>query len=333
MTGKFLGRLRAGLARTREGLLRRIGEVVGGRSVIDEELLEEIEEVLIEADMGVGTTMKVIEGMRERVKEERIKDPGRIQGLLKDEMMRLLEDGEGEEDAPQKTAGEQGSRGAGGSPQLPSSSAPLQVLSVKPVVIMMVGVNGTGKTTTIGKLARRYVDEGKKVLLAACDTFRAAAIEQLAIWSDRVGADLVRHQMGADPASVAFDALSAAEARGVDVVIIDTAGRLHTKVNLMEELRKIHRVLGRRMAGAPHEVLLVLDATTGQNAIAQAKQFDAMVHVTGIVLAKLDGTAKGGVVIGIKDALGIPVKWIGIGEQAEDLRRFEPREFVEALFC
>jgi len=197
--------------------------------------------------------------------------------------------------------------------------------------MMVVGVNGTGKTTTIGKLAQKYRDEGKKVLLAACDTFRAAAIEQLAIWADRAGADLVRHQMGADPASVAFDALSAAEARGMDVLIVDTAGRLHTKVNLMEELGKIHRVLGRRMDGAPHEVLLVLDATTGQNAIAQARQFDAMVHVTGIVLAKLDGTAKGGVVIGIRDALGIPVQWIGIGEKTEDLRRFEPREFVEAL--
>jgi len=330
MTGKFLGRLRAGLAKTREGLLRRIGEIVRGRSVLDEELLEEIEEVLIEADVGVGTTMKIIEGMRARVKEERIKDPGRIQELLKDEMMGLLEESVGEEDAPQKTAGEQGSRGAGGS-QLPNSSAPLQAFSVKPVVMMVVGVNGTGKTTTIGKLAQKYRDEGKKVLLAACDTFRAAAIEQLAIWADRVGADLVRHHSGADPASVAFDALSAAEARGMDVLIVDTAGRLHTKVNLMEELGKIHRVLGRRMDGAPHEVLLVLDATTGQNAIAQARQFDAMVHVTGIVLAKLDGTAKGGVVIGIKDALDIPVQWIGIGEKAEDLRRFDPGEFVEAL--
>ena len=306
MMGKFLGRLRKGLSKTREGLLRRLGEVVGGRSIIDEELLEEIEEVLIEADVGVGPTMKIIEGIRERVKEERIRDPERIFGLLKDEVMRLWE-----------------KCGVEGADKLP--------VDHRPLVIMVVGVNGVGKTTTIGKLAQKYVDEGKKVLLAASDTFRAAAIEQLAIWADRTGADLVRHHSGADPASVAFDALAAAEARGADVVIVDTAGRLHTKVNLMEELGKIHRVLGKRIHGAPHEVLLVLDATTGQNAIVQARKFDAIVHVTGIVLAKLDGTAKGGVVIGIRDALDIPVKWIGIGEQAEDLRRFEPTEFVEAM--
>ncbi|MCK5327446.1 MAG: signal recognition particle-docking protein FtsY [Candidatus Latescibacteria bacterium] len=304
--GKFLGRLRKGLSKTREGLLRRLGEVVGGRSIIDEELLEEIEEVLIEADVGVGPTMKIIEGIRERVKEERIRDPERIFGLLKDEVMRLWE-----------------KCGVEGADKLP--------VDHRPLVIMVVGVNGVGKTTTIGKLAQKYVDEGKKVLLAASDTFRAAAIEQLAIWADRTGADLVRHHSGADPASVAFDALAAAEARGADVVIVDTAGRLHTKVNLMEELGKIHRVLGKRIHGAPHEVLLVLDATTGQNAIVQARKFDAIVHVTGIVLAKLDGTAKGGVVIGIRDALDIPVQWIGIGEQAEDLRRFEPTEFVEAM--
>ena len=306
MMGKFLGRLRKGLSKTREGLLRRLGEVVGGRSIIDEELLEEIEEVLIEADVGVGPTMKIIEGIRERVKEERIRDPERIFGLLKDEVMRLWE-----------------KCGVEGADKLP--------VDHRPLVIMVVGVNGVGKTTTIGKLAQKYVDEGKKVLLAATDTFRAAAIEQLAIWADRTGADLVRHHSGADPASVAFDALAAAEARGADVVIVDTAGRLHTKVNLMEELGKIHRVLGKRIHGAPHEVLLVLDATTGQNAIVQARKFDAIVHVTGIVLAKLDGTAKGGVVIGIRDALDIPVQWIGIGEQAEDLRRFEPTEFVEAM--
>lgn len=324
MMGKFLGRLRSGLSKTREGLLRRINEIVGGRSIIDEELLEEIEEVLIEADVGVGPTMKIIEGIRERVKEERIRDPERIQGLLKDEVMRLLEDID-EEGAPQRR------RGQGESLAEERGLIGLRVPSVKPCVIMTVGVNGVGKTTTIGKLAQKYVDEGKSVLLAASDTFRAAGIEQLAIWADRTGADLVRHHSGADPASVAFDALAAAEARGVDVVIVDTAGRLHTKVNLMEELGKIHRVLGKRIHGAPHEVLLVLDATTGQNAIEQARKFDAFVHVTGIVLAKLDGTAKGGVVIGIRDALDIPVQWIGIGEQAEDLRRFEPTEFVEAL--
>jgi fused signal recognition particle receptor len=306
MMGKLLGRLRKGLSKTREGLLRRISEVVGGRSIIDEELLEEIEEVLIEADVGVGPTIKIIEGIRERVKEERIRDPERIQELLKDEVMRLLEE-----------------CGVEGADKLP--------VDHRPLVIMVVGVNGVGKTTTIGKLAQKYVDDGKKVLLAASDTFRAAAIEQLAIWADRTGADLVRHHSGADPASVAFDALAAAESRGADVVIVDTAGRLHTKVNLMEELGKIHRVLGKRIHGAPHEVLLVLDATTGQNAIVQARKFDAIVHVTGIVLAKLDGTAKGGVVIGIRDALDIPVQWIGIGEQAEDLRRFELTEFVEAL--
>lgn len=305
MLGKFLGRLRQGLSKTREGLLRRIGEVVRGRHVIDEEMLEEIEEVLIEADVGVDTTMTIIDRIRERVRAERIRDPERIQGLLKEEMLALMipEGGDGRS----------------------------LVTDERPYVIMLVGVNGTGKTTTIGKLAYRFRQEGKKVVLAACDTFRAAGIEQLEIWAKRTGADIVRHQRGADPASVAFDALSAAEARGADVLIIDTAGRLHTKVNLMEELRKISRVLGKRSPGVPHEVWLVLDATTGQNAIAQTRQFGQALGLTGLILAKLDGTAKGGVVIAIKRELDVPVRMIGIGEKPEDLRDFDPEEFVEAV--
>ena len=305
MLGKLLGRLKEGLAKTRRNILGRIEDVVRRRGRIDEEMLEEIEEILIGADVGVDTTLKIMDAVRARVQRERISESERIIGLLKEEVAGVLSCANEGKDA----------RMDGG-----------------PQVVLLIGVNGTGKTTTIGKLAKRYRDQGKKVLLAACDTFRAAAIEQLEIWADRAGADLVRHQAGADAAAVAFDAVSASKARGTDVLIVDTAGRLHTKVNLMEELKKIHRVLGNAMEGAPHECLLVLDATTGQNALAQARQFDAALGVTGLVLTKLDGTAKGGIVIALADQLDLPVRMIGIGEQLDDLRDFDPQEFADALF-
>ena len=305
MLGNLLGKLRDGLARTRKNILGRIGDVVRRRGRIDEEMLEEIEEILIGADVGVDTTLKIMDAVRTRVQEERITEGERIFDLLREEIVDLL------------------SRAARGDPP---------DLKTRPHIILMVGVNGTGKTTTIGKLAKRYRDQGRSVLLAACDTFRAAAIEQLEVWAGRADTDLVRHQSGADAGAVAFDAVRAAEARGADILIVDTAGRLHTKVNLMEELKKTHRVLGKAMEGAPHECLLVLDATTGQNAIAQARQFDAALGLTGLVLTKLDGTAKGGIVIALADQLDLPVRMIGIGEQLDDLRDFDSQEFAAALF-
>lgn len=306
MVKKILVKLRKGLTKTREGLVGKVGTVVRGRTKIDEEMLEQIEEILLQADIGVSMTTKIMDGIQRRIREGKIIDPEEILSLLKGEIMDIL-----------------------GSDRTDTRLTPPDS---RPWVIVMVGVNGTGKTTTIGKLAYRYAQERKKVLLAASDTFRAAAIDQLEIWADRARVDIVRHQPRADPASVAFDALKASQARGVDILIIDTAGRLHTKVNLMEELKKIKRVLAKQMEGAPHEMLLVLDATTGQNGISQAKMFDEALELTGIVLAKLDGTAKGGVIVAIKDELDIPVRLIGIGQELEDLREFDPEEFVEALF-
>jgi fused signal recognition particle receptor len=285
-------------------MIGRIGDAIRGRRQIDESLMEEIEEVLIEADIGLQTADRLIGRLKERVKSDRIVDPEMIRGILKEEIVVMLEG---------MTQGDrQGCHG-------------------QPYVSLIVGVNGTGKTTTIGKLAKRYTDQGKRVLVAACDTFRAAAIEQLDIWVKRAGAELVRHQTGADPASVAYDAMSAACARESDVVLIDTAGRLHTKVNLMEELKKVKRVVGKQRPGAPDEILLVLDATTGQNAIAQARQFHNDLGVTGLILTKLDGTAKGGIVLAIWDQLGIPITMVGIGEGIDDLREFDAGEFAEAL--
>ncbi|WP_207710008.1 signal recognition particle-docking protein FtsY [Thermaerobacter sp. PB12/4term] len=298
-------KLKAGLARTREQLAGRIRAVVQG-AALDEALFEELEAVLITADVGVATTQRLLERLRERVRAEGVRDAAAVPGLLAEEMRGMLEAVAAPPAAPGRRAG--------------------------PLVILVVGVNGSGKTTTVGKLAARYRQEGWKVVVGAADTFRAAAIDQLERWCQRAGADLVRQHPGADPAAVAFDALQAAQARGADVLLVDTAGRLHTRVNLMEELRKTQRVLQRLDPTAPHEVLLVLDATTGQNALAQARHFTEAVGVTGIVLTKLDGTARGGMVVAIADQLRLPVKWVGTGEGADDLAPFDPAEFTRALF-
>jgi len=297
---------RMGLSKTRTDLLGRIGSLLSRRTKIDPELLEEMEEILIQSDIGMNTTMKIVSDVKERVKQEKLEGTSDLViQLLKDEMLAILG----------------------------TEKESINVDIHKPYVIMVLGVNGTGKTTTIAKLAARFRSEDRKVILAAADTFRAAAVDQLEIWSQRIGGiDFIRHQDGSDPAAVAFDAIQAAIARGADVVIIDTAGRLHTKKNLMEELKKIKRVADRALPGAPHEILLVLDATTGQNAISQARLFKEAVEVTGIVLAKLDGTAKGGIVIAIKDEFGIPVKLVGVGEKLDDLEDFSPKDFVDALF-
>ncbi len=297
-------RLRSGLSKTREGLVGRIDRLFTVGRKIDSNIFEELEEILIESDIGVQQSLSLIEGIQEEMKRSDFSDPEVIKGYIRNEIAEIL-----------KQNGHALSRPEQG-----------------PYVIMVVGVNGVGKTTSIAKLAWRFTQAGERVLLAAGDTFRAAATEQLEIWGERVGADVVKHQSGSDPSAVVFDALKAAESRGIQVVIADTAGRLHTKVNLMEELKKMKRVMGKLIPGAPHEILLVLDATTGQNAIAQAKTFHEAVGITGIVLTKLDGTAKGGIVTAIVGELGLPVKLIGIGEGMEDLRDFDPEEFVSALF-
>lgn len=299
----FLERLKQGLTRTRQGLVDKVEELVTKKRIIDESLYEELEEILIQADVGVEVTLELMENLRRQVKEQKVKDPAGLKLLLQ----KIIQDVLKEETVSLKEGG-------------------------PPTVILVIGVNGTGKTTTIGKLAHHFKQNGRKVLIAAADTFRAAAIEQLEIWGSRAGAEVIKHQEGSDPAAVAFDALHAARARKADVLIVDTAGRLHVKINLMEELKKIARVLSRELPGAPHEVLLVLDATTGQNAINQARLFGETTGVTGIVLTKLDSTARGGIVINIKKSLSIPVKFIGIGEKLDDLRLFNAREFVEALF-
>ncbi|HPU35243.1 MAG TPA: signal recognition particle-docking protein FtsY [Bacillota bacterium] len=300
----FFNRLKESLAKTRQGFVEKIDSLIHRRKEIDEEVYEELEEILVQADVGVATAMELVEKVRSIVKERRIEDAAEIKPVLKEQIRELLGTG----------------------------TTLINTYWQSPTVILVVGVNGVGKTTTIGKMAYLYKMEGKKVVLGAADTFRAAAIDQLEVWAERVNVDLIKHREGSDPAAVAYDSLQAAKARGADVLIIDTAGRLHTKSNLMEELKKISRVLDRAMPGAPHEVLLVLDATTGQNAVNQAKLFGEAVGVTGIVLTKLDGSAKGGVVLGVKHALNIPVKLIGIGEGIDDLRPFNAEEFVEALF-
>ena len=296
-------RLKDGLARTRDGLVRRIDQAVGRYDRIDEDLLEEIESILLQTDVGMETTMRIIDGLRGRAVDRRTRNPEDLMRLLREEMAGILSD------------------------PAPAES------DRSPHVVMVVGVNGSGKTTTAGKMAARYVREGKKVLLAAADTFRAAAIDQLEVWARRADADLIRHQHGSDPSAVAYDAMQAALSRNADVLIIDTAGRLHTKDNLMEELKKIKRTLGRQLDGAPHEVLLVLDGTTGQNALSQARVFsEALGGLTGIALTKLDGTARGGIVFAIGEQLAVPVKLIGVGESIEDLQDFDAPAFVEALF-
>jgi fused signal recognition particle receptor len=297
--------------KTRKGFFSRIGGMFK-RSGLDEELWEELEETLVLADTGAATTMRIIDDVKERVKQEKIKEPDAALAALKDEMAEVLD-----VDTQRGKLWPDGTKG-----DLP-----------KPAVILVVGVNGTGKTTSIGKLAHAYKSRGLKVVLAAADTFRAAAIEQLKHWGERAGVDVIAHQQGADPGAVVFDAMAAADKRGADVLIIDTAGRLHTKVNLMEELRKVNRIIQRTVPDGPHEVLLLLDATTGQNAMQQAKYFTEAVGVTGVLLSKLDGTAKGGVVFSVCDQLGVPVRFVGTGERAQDLAPFEPRTFVEALFA
>lgn len=300
----FMGRLKERLGKTRTALAESVKRVFTGRRV-DDEVWEELEQVLVEADLGIDTTLAIIDDMKRVARERGITESDELYTVLKEELITLL---------------------CKGDRKLSFNT------DSKPHVTLIAGVNGSGKTTTTGKIAAKLTAEGRKVVLGAADTFRAAAGEQLAIWSERSGAQLVRHAEGADPASVAFDSVEAGIARGADNVLIDTAGRLHTKVNLMEEMKKLQRVVAKRLPGAPHEVLLVLDATTGQNGLQQARVFTEALSVTGIVLTKLDGTAKGGMAVAIQRELGIPIKLIGIGEGVDDLQPFEPREFIEALF-
>jgi len=299
----FLNRLKEGLSKTSSKLVGGIEAIILGRKKIDDDLLEELEELFITADIGVNTTLKIIEKVKNDVSRNILKDPVELKNAIKDELIKIL-----------------------------SIDNSLKKVDASPFVILVVGVNGTGKTTTIAKLARMFKNNGFSVLLAAGDTFRAAAIDQLQVWGDRIGVPVVKQSEGSDSAAVIYDAVESAKARGIDIVIADTAGRLHNKFNLMNELKKIVKVLGKSMVDAPHEVLLVIDATSGQNAIEQAKRFKEDVGVTGIVLTKLDGTAKGGVIVGIVDETGIPVKFIGFGEKMDDLKPFDAKLFVDALF-
>lgn len=299
----FFDRLKAGLAKTREKLADKIDELLNTSTKIDDELLEELEENLIMSDVGTKTTEKLMENLRKGIRKTEIKTPMDVKIFLSNQIRELLIEEEGD-----------------------------AVNLTPPHVILMIGVNGAGKTTTIGKLSAYYSEQGKKVMVAAADTFRAGAIDQLEVWAQRTGAEIIKHSEGSNPSSVALDAARSAVAQNVDVLIVDTAGRLQNKFNLMEELKKINRIIGKGISGAPHEVLLVLDATTGQNALRQAELFSKSAEITGIVLTKLDGTAKGGMIIGIKEELNIPVKWIGVGEGVDDLRPFNAKEFADALF-
>lgn len=301
--------LNAGLEKTKQGFFSKIARAVAGRSTVDAEVLDDLEEVLITSDVGVDTTVKIIERIEARVAKDKYIGSEELQGILHDEIARLMEDAEGN-----------------------AENFGLDVKEGEPYVVMVVGVNGAGKTTTIGKLAAQLTRAGKKVYIGAADTFRAAAIDQLAVWADRAGATMVSQQMGSDPASVAYDTLKSAVANGADVVLIDTAGRLHNKVGLMNELTKIRNVMSKVIPDAPHEVMLVLDGSTGQNAFEQARQFTAATKVTSLAITKLDGTAKGGVVIGISDTFRVPVRYIGIGEGIDQLKIFNRHEFVRALF-
>ncbi len=300
--------LDAGLEKTKTSVFEKLSRAIVGKSTIDEEVLDNLEEMLVTSDVGIDTTLKIIHRIEERVARDKYLSTAELNTILREEIAALLlENNTGD-----------------GSWDLPAGDAPY--------VILVVGVNGVGKTTTIGKLAYQFAKAGKKVFLGAADTFRAAAVEQISVWAERVGVTLIKQQMGSDPASVAYDTLSSAVANKADVVIIDTAGRLHNKVGLMAELKKIKDVLSKVVPGAPQEVLLVVDATTGQNAFEQAQQFSAVTQITAIAVTKLDGTAKGGVVIGISDRMKVPVKYIGLGEKAEDLQLFNRREFVDSLF-
>lgn len=298
----FFEKLKAGLKKTKDAVFKQVNDVFKHFVKVDEEMLEELEEALIAADVGVDATEEIIDALRDKIKEDRIKEPEEAKEALINILCEMI--GEGGE---------------------------LDVTNT-PAVVLVIGVNGVGKTTSIAKIAKRLKDSGKSVVLAAADTFRAAAIDQLEEWARRVDVPIVKHDEGSDPAAVVFDAANAAKAKGADVLIVDTAGRLHNKKNLMNELAKINRVLERELPGASRETLLVLDAVTGQNAVNQAKEFKNAADITGIVLTKLDGTAKGGIVISIRKVLGIPVKYIGVGEQMDDLQEFEPQDFVKALF-
>lgn len=300
----FFDKLKKGLEKTRQSFTEKIEQIIVGYAKIDDEFLDELEEALIMADVGVKTTDYLMKEIRKGIKSKEIKNPDDLKPFIQKQISEILSE----------------------------NILKQETLTDFPMVILVIGVNGVGKTTTIGKLGNYYKGEGKSVMFAAADTFRAAAIDQLEIWGDRVGADIIKHCEGADPAAVAFDAVQSAKARKVDVLIIDTAGRLHTKYNLMEELKKVTRVIQREIPDAPHETLLVLDATTGQNAINQAQIFSKAAGISGLVLTKLDGTAKGGVIIGMKAELDIPVKWIGVGEGIDDLRPFDPNSFAKALF-
>jgi len=300
----FFQRLKQGLFKTHQGLVTKIDQLIAGKKKIDDDLLAELEEILITSDIGVKTTQELLHNVAVKVQRKELEDADLLKKNLQEQMLHILSQQEN----------------------------PLTLSTARPFVITVIGVNGTGKTTTIGKMAQKFKAQGKSVLLIAADTFRAAAIEQLEIWGQRAGCDVIKQKSGSDPSAVVFDGLKAAKSRGIDVVIVDTAGRLHTKVNLMEELKKVKRIMGREIPGAPHEILLVLDATTGQNSISQAKMFNQAVGVTGIALTKLDGTAKGGILIAISDELKIPLRYIGIGEKLDDLREFNARDFVEALF-
>ena len=298
-----------GLSKTKEGVFSKLARVVAGKSKVDDEILDDLEEVLITSDVGVETTLRIIERIEKRVSRDKYVNTSELKSMLREEIAALLTENN-IEDVPEFTI----------------------ATDKKPYVIMVVGVNGVGKTTTIGKLAYQFKKAGNSVYLGAADTFRAAAVEQLVIWGERVGVPVIKQKMGSDPASVAFDTLSSAKANNADVVIIDTAGRLHNKINLMNELSKIKKVMEKVIPGAPHEVLLVLDGYTGQNAFEQAKQFTAATEVNALAITKLDGTAKGGVVIGISDQFKTPVKYIGLGEGIEDLQIFRRKEFVDSLF-
>jgi fused signal recognition particle receptor len=300
----LLERLKAGVQKTRAGLMEKLEDAVSGRKEIGAEVLEELEYALITADIGSKTTAEILERIRERVARHLVGDAAELKGLIRQYLLEVLE----------------------------AAERPVPLVAEPPAVIMVVGVNGAGKTTSIGKLTRRLQSEGRSVLLCAADTFRAAAIEQLEVWSQRTGADMIRQQPGSDPSAVMFDALQAGKARKVDYVIVDTAGRLHTKTNLMAEIEKMRRTAARVLPGAPHEVLLVIEATTGQNGLEQARKFTESAEVTGIILTKLDGTAKGGVVVAISRELGLPIRYVGVGEQIDDLLPFEPANFVASLF-
>jgi len=302
--GRFFKRLRERLQKTREQLSNRVDRLVLGKKTIDLDLLDELEEVLITSDLGVHTAQVLLNKVAEKIKRQELDDPAKLREQLREEIQTLL--------------------------SVPAE--PLDFQASRPFVIMVIGVNGVGKTTTIGKLAYQIKKQGLKVILVAGDTFRAAAIEQLTLWAERVEVPIIRQKSGSDPSAVAFDAIEAAMARDMDVVILDTAGRMHTKINLMEELKKVQRVLNKKIPDAPHEILLVLDASTGQNALSQARLFKESIGVTGLILTKLDGTAKGGIIAAICDELKLPVRYIGIGETLEDLRPFDPEEFTAALF-